>query len=116
MHYEVPSLSSMLYEFTNKEQDSVINAFRANNYFNIRDLPNHLSPNNVLQQLQANMNFAITESSIISQHNKQHMDKLRKNGGFFERFEWMPEGYGQMKELTKEERIHNKIMETNLHD
>ena len=56
----------MLYEFTNKEQDSVINAFRANNYFNIRDLPNHLSPNNVLQQLQANMNFAMTESSIIS--------------------------------------------------
>ena len=44
------------------------------------------------------------------------MDKLRKNGGYFEKFEWMPEGYGQMKELAREERIHKKILETNLHD
>jgi len=62
------------------------------------------------------MNFGMTESSIISMHNKQHMDKLRQNGGFFEKFEWMPEGYGQMKEQAREERIHNKIIETNLHD
>lgn len=28
----------------------------------------------------------------------------------------MPEGYGQMKELAREERIHNKIMEADLHE
>ena len=49
MHYEVPSLSSMLYEFTNKEQTSIINAFRIGNYTGIRDLPNNIAPNNVLQ-------------------------------------------------------------------
>jgi len=32
MHYEVPSLSSMLYEYTNKEQDSCVNAFRVGNW------------------------------------------------------------------------------------
>jgi len=48
MHYEVPSLSSMLYEFTNKEQTSIVNAFRIGNYTDIRDLPNNLAPNNVL--------------------------------------------------------------------
>lgn len=48
MHYEVPSLSSMLYEYTNKEQNSIINAFRVGNHVAIRDLPNHIAPNNVL--------------------------------------------------------------------
>ena len=51
MHYEVPSLSSMLYEFTNKEQDCVVNAFRIGNWVGLRDLPDNLTPNNILQQL-----------------------------------------------------------------
>ena len=48
MHYEVPSLSSMLYEFTNKEQDLIVRAFRSGNYVGLRDLPDNLAPNNVL--------------------------------------------------------------------
>jgi hypothetical protein len=48
MHYEVPSLASMLYEFTNKEQDLVINAFRTGNFVGLRDLPDLIAPNNVL--------------------------------------------------------------------
>jgi len=47
-HYEVPSLSSMLYEFTNKEQDAIVNAFRVGNWNTLRDLPNAIAPNNVL--------------------------------------------------------------------
>ena len=66
MHYEVPSLSSMLYEFTNKEQNQVVNAFRVGNWVQIRDLPNNVAPNNVLQQIQIKMNQALTESSVIS--------------------------------------------------
>lgn len=48
MHYEVPSLCSMLYEYTNKEQDNILNAFRIGNWNHIRDLPNNIAPNNVL--------------------------------------------------------------------
>lgn len=51
MHYEVPSLTSMLYEYTNKEQDNIMQAFRIGNWFGIRDLPNNIQPNHVLQQL-----------------------------------------------------------------
>ena len=51
MHYEVPSLSSMLYEFTNKEQDLVLQAFRIGNFISMRDLPDNIAPNNILQQL-----------------------------------------------------------------
>lgn len=62
------------------------------------------------------MDFAMNESSIISQNNKKHMEHLSKNGGYFMRFEWMPEGFGQVSQLARQERINNKIKETSLHD
>ena len=31
-HYEVPNLTSMLYEYTNREKDTVQSAFRGGNY------------------------------------------------------------------------------------
>ena len=74
MHYEVPSLCSMLYEYTNKEQDNILNAFRIGNWNHIRDLPNNIAPNNVLQQLQIKMNLTNTESSVISINNKKHRE------------------------------------------
>ena len=70
MHYEVPSLSSMLYEFTNKEQDSCIQAFRTGNYVGLRDLPDHIAPNNVLQQAQMKVKETLNLSTIIGA-NKQ---------------------------------------------
>lgn len=48
-HYEVPNLSSMLYQFTNEEKDRVARAFRTGNYLSLRDLPRHLLPGNVSQ-------------------------------------------------------------------
>ena len=41
-HYEVPNMSSMLYEFTNKEQDRVHQSFRIGNYISLRDIPNSI--------------------------------------------------------------------------
>ena len=46
MHYEVPSLCSMLYEYTNKEQDTVVNAFRSSNFVSLRDLPENFEKQN----------------------------------------------------------------------
>ena len=48
-HYEVPNLSSMLYEFTNKEADRVNHCFRIGNFYSLRDLPKHIFPGNVSQ-------------------------------------------------------------------
>lgn len=115
MHYEVPSLSSMLYEFTNKEQDNVMQAFRVGNWFNLRDLPHNLQPNNVLQQLQLNINFSMHESTIKGLNNKQYLEKLKQNGGYFQRFEWMPEGYDQQKEIRKDERMLHRLRMDKLH-
>ena len=46
-HYEVPNMTSMLYEFTNKEQDRVHQGFRTGNYVSLRDLPTMVAPGNV---------------------------------------------------------------------
>ena len=46
-HYGVPNLTSMLYEFTNVEQDRINQSFRVGNFQSLRDLPRHLLPGNV---------------------------------------------------------------------
>ena len=46
-HYQVPNLTSMLYEFTNNESERVKKAFRIGNFVSLRDLPAHLMPGNV---------------------------------------------------------------------
>jgi|688.fasta_scaffold322781_2 hypothetical protein len=48
-HYEVPNLSSMLYEFTNREQDRVNQCFRIGNFLSLRHLPTFIMPGNVSQ-------------------------------------------------------------------
>jgi hypothetical protein len=63
MHYEVPNLTSgtlhgdvliflVLYEYTNKEQDLIKNAFRIGTFNSIRDLPNEITPFAVTHNLK----------------------------------------------------------------
>lgn len=42
-HYELPNLTQLLYDFTNKEHDMIMSCFRTGNYASLRDLPNELS-------------------------------------------------------------------------
>lgn len=41
-HYEVPILSSMLYDYTNKEQERIKKSFRTGNFIGLRDLPSNV--------------------------------------------------------------------------
>lgn len=91
-------MSSMLYEFTNKEQDQVINAFRINSFVAIRDLPDHIAPTNVIQHIQTKMKEALGQSSVISQNKRAHMEKLQNTNGYFRTFEWMEDHYNNTKE------------------
>jgi hypothetical protein len=47
-HYEVPNLSSMLYEYTNKEAERIHQGFRVGNFVSLRDLPTDFTYGNVL--------------------------------------------------------------------
>ena len=51
-HYELPNLTQLLYDFTNKEQDTILQCFRTGNYTSLRDLPTNLLPNSVVKMLQ----------------------------------------------------------------
>lgn len=48
----------MLYEYTNKETEVVAACFRVGNYFTLRDLPDDIAPNNVIQALKEKMEKA----------------------------------------------------------
>ena len=45
-------MSSMFYEYTNKEQDLVKYAFRAGNFHSLRDLPDEIAPFTVSHALK----------------------------------------------------------------
>jgi hypothetical protein len=50
--------SIVLYDFTNKEQDIVASCFRVGNYYTMRDLPDDLQANNVMQAMRERMEKA----------------------------------------------------------
>ena len=50
-HYELPNLTQLLYDFTNKEQDLVMRCFRVGNYTSLRDMPANLLPNAVTKMM-----------------------------------------------------------------
>ena len=50
-HYELPNLTQLLYDFTNREQETIMRCFRVGNYTSLRDLPQNLLPNAVTKMM-----------------------------------------------------------------
>jgi hypothetical protein len=86
-HYELPNLTQLLYDFTNKEQDTIQQCFRTGNYASLRDLPTHLMPNAIAKAMRdkQDMNLAF----------KQPEGKVVKlsGGGLFREYEYLSEPY-----------------------
>ena len=51
-HYGMPNLSACLYDYTNKEQELILRCFRTGNYDSLRDLPNELGPQQVIENIK----------------------------------------------------------------
>ena len=103
-HYEVPNMTSMLYEFTNKEQDRVHQSFRTGNYISIRDLPSVIVPGNVSNQQESKI-----EDNLYSIMERRSWVELSNNGGYFSKFEWRPDEYGLYRdELSKKRKDHEE--------
>lgn len=92
-HYEVPNMSSMLYEFTNKEMEKVHQSFRTGNYISLRDLPDHIVPGNVSSMFSSRI-----EENLFSIMERKSYIELSNNGGYFSKFEWQHDEYGRFKE------------------
>lgn len=110
-HYEVPNLSSMLYEYTNNEVDRVKQSFRVGNFISLRgDMPRHFLPGNVAQlsksKIEQNLYSAIQEKSYI---------ELANGGGYFSKFEYIGDDYEPWIETQREERAREKEKMLSLH-
>ena len=97
-HYEVPNLSSMLYEYTNKETDIVQSAFRRGNYQSIRGLPDEIRPYSVGQAVKEKIAENALMSSIIGQNNTAYNELLKGDGGVFSKFQWKNDPFEAAKE------------------
>ena len=92
-HYQVPNLSSMLYEFTNKEKERISQCFRIGNFHRLRDLPKHLLPGNVSYVSQNKIN-----ENLYGIREERSYIELQRGGGYFSKFEYLPEQYGNYLE------------------
>ncbi len=59
LHYEVPNLRSMLYEYTNREQEVIQECFRTGNFTSLRELPDRMEPNSVIDKLRSKQEYNI---------------------------------------------------------
>ena len=53
----------------------------------MRDLPENIAPNNILQNLHFKMKEVLDESSLIAHNRAKHLEKLKGNGGYFQAYE-----------------------------
>ena len=73
----------VLYEYTNKEQDLIKNAFRIGTFNSIRDLPNEITPFSVTHNLKVKVQDTNLNSQITSHNSKIYREILKQNGGVF---------------------------------
>ena len=99
-HYEVPNLTSMLYEYTNREQEIIRYAFRVGNFTSLRDLPVNVGAGTVLQAQRdkQDLNIALKPPDDRPKYMELH------GGGVFQKFLWMPDEYDRHLETMKLER------------
>lgn len=105
-HYELPNLAQLLYDFTNKEQDTILRCFRTGNWTSIRDLPANLLPNTVLKMLRDKQ-----DDNLAWRPPPPRVEKLM-GGGLFKDFEYLPEGYDTfLKQKQDEKREKDRLMQ-----
>lgn len=107
-HYEMPNLAACLYDYTNREQDAVIRCFRTGNYDSLRDLPNEIAPQTLIENIKEKITKNISKNP--NEPARDHKGKIIKlaGGGLFHEFEWMPDSYHNFLEAQRKEREENE--------
>ncbi|CDW90631.1 UNKNOWN [Stylonychia lemnae] len=114
-HYEVPNLASMLYEYTNKEQERIRQGFRIGNFISLRDLPHEINPGNVLmtqqQKIEGNLYGPMENRGA---HVKTYVE-LSYAGGYFSKFDWKPEPFGLFLESQRKGNQEGRDKQLEVH-
>lgn len=103
-------MSSMLYEFTNREQDRVHQSFRIGNYISLRDIPNSLQPGNV-----SSMQSSKVEENLYQLIERRSYVELAGNGGYFSKFSWLPEPFERYRDTLKQRRMGSVDAQKKVH-
>ena len=114
-HYEMPNLAACLYDYTNKEQDMVYRCFRTGNYDSLRDLPNELAPQQVIEKLKEKITSNIEGGQ--NPPERDHKGRIVKlaGGGLFHEFEWMPDSFSNFLESQRKDNADSKQVIESIH-
>ena len=101
-HYELPNLTQLLYDFTNKEQEIIAKCFRVGNYQSLRDLPNNILSGNLIK--------AMNEKQDGNFQYRQVPPRVQTltGGGLFKDYEWMPDSFDIYMKQKSDERKENQ--------
>lgn len=115
-HYEAPNLTSMLYEYTNKEQEYINRCFRTGNYTTLREMPNDFTGGTFFKN---DPKAGPTLGSILEQQNSDVKPKgagARGSKANTEiKFEYMADDYDAFLDTLKQEKKESKEKQHKLH-
>lgn len=109
-HYEVPNLTSMLYEYTNKEQEHIQRCFRAGNFTHLRELPNQVQPNSIIETTREKQNF-----NVHFRSKGAPTTRLLDKKTYYKKFEYMEDNYEGFLEAQRKEKAESKAKQKALH-
>ena len=116
-HYEVPNLTSMLYEYTNKEQEYIQRCFRAGNFNQLRELPDSVKPNSILDSNREKQNFAVhfRSKGAFTEADKQKENISKIFGKDSVKFEEVEDNYEAFLDNQRQEKLKSKKKQKDLH-
>jgi hypothetical protein len=116
-HYEVPNLTSMLYEYTNKEQEHIKRCFRAGNFSHLRELPDQINPNAILDSTREKQNFNVHFKSKGAPTEAEERKKLYSKifGKDSVKFDQIEDSYEAFLDAQREEKLKSKEKQKALH-
>jgi len=79
----------MLYEYTNREAERILQGFRIGNFVSLRDLPKDFTYGQVLLAQKDKI-----EANIRNHPEPKTYVELSQVGGYFSKFDWKPDPYG----------------------
>jgi len=98
--YQMPSISSILPEYSNSESEYIANAFNQGSYNSIHALPAHLRCHEVNK-----MRSALMEAVRQPLPGKAPTDRATGSNGLFQEYEYVPSQYNREDMLQERERL-----------
>jgi len=106
-HYALPNVAAILPDFSNVEQETIMQAFRTGNYTYLQAVPNQVNPNFIAKAKASDQDWT-RKSGFVDGKPAWSPAKAPSRGTVFQEFEYIPSLYTLADELKSEEREQNE--------